>query len=113
MSLRPFVDTLRDVESGVLLDELTEVQREMLDACAKTNKAGEITITLKYKPEAPGQVSVKAELKAKPPKMARGSTLFFTTPEGNLDRRDPRQQTLDLKSVDTAAPGALREVKHG
>jgi hypothetical protein len=113
MFLRPFIDTLRDVESGVLLDELTDVQREMLDACEKTNKSGEITITLKFKPEAAGQVSVKAEIKSKPPKLARGTTLFFKTPDGNLDRRDPRQQTLDLKSVDTAAPVALREARNG
>ncbi|MED8001129.1 hypothetical protein [Pseudomonas aeruginosa] len=41
---RPFLDTLRDVESGGLLDELTDAQHSLIDAIRLTNKAGALTI---------------------------------------------------------------------
>lgn len=113
MSVRPFVDTLRDVESGFLLDELSDVQREVLEAVSNTRKAGEITIKLSYKPEGEGQVTIKADIKHKAPTLARGTTLFFITPERNLTRNDPRQGSLPLRSVDTPAQGeTLREVSN-
>lgn len=40
MKTRPFVDTLRDVEFGGLLDELSDIQREVVAAVlqqVKTN----------------------------------------------------------------------------
>ena len=112
MSKRPFMDTLREIEMGGLLDELTDAQHSLIDLIRLTNKAGALTITLNYKPEGAGQITVKAEVKAKEPKLPRGSSLFFLTPEGNLSRRDPRQQEIPLRSVadDTPPTEALRTV---
>lgn len=111
MSKRPFMDTLREIEMGGLLDELTDAQHNLIDLIRLTNKAGALTITLNYKPEGAGQITVKAEVKAKEPKLPRGSSLFFLTPEGNLSRRDPRQQQMDLRPVgNEEPPGELRKV---
>ncbi|MEX3777807.1 hypothetical protein [Pseudomonas sp. MYb118] len=108
---RPFIDTLRDIEAGGLLDELSETQHSLIDAIRQTGKGGELTIKLIYKPEGSGQMTIKADVKAKEPILARGTSLFFMTPEGNLTRRDPRQQEFPLRSVeDETAPGALRQV---
>lgn len=109
MPVRPFIDTLREVEFGHLLDELSDAQKEVVDAVSSTNKAGTITITLSYKPEGSGQLTIKADIKKKVPTLARGTSLFFMTPEGNLQREDPRQQKLPLKSVDTP-PQELKSV---
>jgi hypothetical protein len=112
MSIRPFADTLRDIETGVLLDELSEHQNKLIEAIRRTGKAGSLTIVLNYKPEGEGQMTIKAEVKSKAPLLARGATLFFMTPELNLTREDPRQKSLELRSVTTAQPEQLRGVSN-
>ena len=107
---RPFIDTLRDIEAGGLLDELSETQHNLIDAIRLTGKGGELTIKLAYKPDGSGQMTIKADVKAKEPALSRGTSLFFLTPEGNLTRRDPRQQDLPLRTVNDDKPEVLRQV---
>ena len=107
---RPFIDTLRDIEAGGLLDELSETQHSLIDAIRLTGKGGELTIKLAYKPDGNGQMTIKADVKAKEPALSRGTSLFFLTPEGNLTRRDPRQQDLPLRTVNDDKPEVLRQV---
>lgn len=107
---RPFIDTLRDIEAGGLLDELSETQHSLIDAIRLTGKGGELTIKLAYKPDGNGQMTIKADVKAKEPALSRGMSLFFLTPEGNLTRRDPRQQDLPLRTVNDDKPEVLRQV---
>ena len=108
---RPFIDTLRDIEAGGLLDELSETQHSLIDAIRLTGKGGELTIKLAYKPDGNGQMTIKADVKAKEPALSRGTSLFFLTPEGNLTRRDPRQQDLPLRTVNDDKPEVLRQVR--
>lgn len=105
---RPFIDTLRDLEAGHLLDELTEEQHQLLDAIRLTGKGGELTLKLAYKPDGAGQMTIKADIKAKAPVLSRGTSLFFLTPEGNLTRKDPRQQEMQLRSVTEETTEPLR-----
>lgn len=107
---RPFIDTLRDIEAGGLLDELSETQHSLIDAIRLTGKGGDLTIKLAYKPDGNGQMTIKADVKAKEPALSRGTSLFFLTPEGNLTRRDPRQQDLPLRTVNDDKPEVLRQV---
>lgn len=107
---RPFIDTLRDIEAGGLLDELSETQHSLIDAIRLTGKGGELTIKLAYKPDGNGQMTIKADVKTKEPALSRGTSLFFLTPEGNLTRRDPRQQDLPLRTVNDDKPEVLRQV---
>ena len=107
---RPFIDTLRDIEAGGLLDELSETQHSLIDAIRLTGKGGELTIKLAYKPDGNGQMTIKADVKAKEPVLSRGTSLFFLTPEGNLTRRDPRQQDLQLRTVNDDKPEVLRQI---
>ena len=106
---RPFMDTLREVERGVLLDELTDIQHQIVEAVQMTNKQGELTIKLKFKPEGAGQVSIETDYKPKIPQLPRGRSIFFVTPEGNLQRDDPRQKDLELKTAKTEQPAELKE----
>jgi len=108
MGTRPFIDTLRQVEGGFLLEELAETQRELVQAIQHTNKSGTLTLTLTYTPEGQGQLSIEAAVKAKAPKLARGRSLFFVTPDANLDRNNPRQVALDLHVVADDRPTQLK-----
>lgn len=107
---RPFIDTLRDLEAGHLLDELSATQHSLVDAIRLAGKGGELTIKLTYKPDGSGQMTIKADVKAKEPVLSRGTSLFFLTPEGNLTRKDPRQQEIPLRSVADESPEPLRQV---
>ena len=110
MSKRPFIDTFREIEVGGLLDELTDVQHELIDAIRLTGKGGELTIKLAYKPDGSGQMTIKADVKSKAPALSRGTSLFFLTPEGNLTRRDPRQQEMELRGIPEPPASSLRTV---
>jgi len=108
---RPFIDTLRDIEAGGLLDELSEAQFGLIDAIRLSGKGGKLVIELTYKPDGRGQMNIKADVKVKEPTLSRGTSLFFLTPEGNLTRRNPRQQDLPLRPVlDEDSPATLRNV---
>jgi hypothetical protein len=71
-----------------------------------TGKAAEITLKIKIKPEANGkQVFILDEIKSKIPQFAREQTILFPTPEGNLQREDPRQTSIPgIRSVDVERP---------
>lgn len=95
MGIRPFTDTLTALRYGELLDELSDKLHEVVAACNETGKSGSLTLTLKFKPSRGGAIEINDDIKAKVPTLERGSTLMFPTPEGNLQREDPRQMKLD------------------
>lgn len=67
-----------------------------------------------HAPEASGgAIEITDEIKARIPEMPRGTSLFFATPEGNLQRNDPRQGELEgLRRVNKET-GELKEVSNG
>ena len=77
----------------------------------ETGRAGELRLTIKLKPGKAGQVEVSDDITVKAPKPERGTSIMFATPEGNLQREDPRQMSIEgLRSVDTET-GELRHVQ--
>lgn len=111
MSIRPAVDTLREIRRGEMLDELAEHLAALVLACDRTGKPGALTVTLKLKPGRSGQVEIDDDIAVKAPKLSKGTTLMFGTPEGNLQREDPRQQQLPgLRQVSGAPAEPMREV---
>ena len=94
---KPFSDFFKQLDFGNLEVEATDALSDMVHACTETGKSGQLTITIKLKPIGgkAGQVELDAEVKAKLPQPTRGKTLMFATPENNLQRENPRQQTLD------------------
>lgn len=107
---RSFTDTVTALRYGTLADELTDSLQILTNKCADTGRAGTITLTLSLKPGKGGQIEVFDDLKLKLPKEERGSSLMFATPEGNLQREDPRQHELPgLRRVD-AETGELKKI---
>lgn len=113
MVIRLFTDVIRDLRFGETLDEISAEFNNLVTAVEKTGKVGELTFKVKVKPSAAGAIEVIDDIKTKLPQLAKGTSLFFATPEGNLVRNNPRQDELPgLKEVANSEK-PMKEVKNG
>lgn len=97
-------------------DELADALNDMVQASTETGKASELTLKIKLKPQGgtSGQVELETDVKAKLPQPTRGKTLMFATASNNLQRENPKQQTLEgLRTADQEATtqAALRNAQ--
>ena len=100
MSSRPFNDLLREHRNGQTHDELSDALNDLVAAVNEEGKAGTLTFTVSIKPMGKSDgLEVSADIKVKPPKKTAGVSIFFSTPENNLVRVDPRQATMELREV--------------
>ena len=89
-----------------LAEELADALNDMVHASTETGKVSELAIKLKMKPMAgnSGQMELDTDVKAKLPQPTRGKTIMFATPDNNLQRENPKQQTLEgLRTADQEA----------
>ncbi len=123
------VDFLENAVPSVA-EEATDALNDLVHATTETGKAGELVIKIKMRPIGgkAGQMELEADVKVKLPQPARGKTILFATPDNNLQRTDPRQQTLEgvrdvnqesvaqqkgeVRTVAPEAKQALRAVTH-
>lgn len=87
-------------------EELADALNDMVHASTETGKASELSLKIKLKPlgGTSGQVELDTDVKAKLPQPTRGKTLMFATPTNNLQRENPKQQTLEgLRTADQEA----------
>ena len=111
---KPFTDFFKQLDFGNLEAEATDALNDMVHACTETGKTGELTIKVKLKPIGgkAGQVELDADVKVKLPQPARGKTLMFATPDNNLQRENPRQQSLEgLRTADQEAEAQTAELR--
>lgn len=104
MSIRPIVDTLREIRQGALLDEASEELAEVVKRVSETGKAGALSLKLTVKPAGRGSVRtvvIVDEVTTKLPEPDKEVTVFFPTSEGNLSKQDPAQMNLGLRAVET------------
>lgn len=100
---RSIVDTLRHLNAGVFIDDVSEALSEVVKAVDTTGKAGSITIKINLRRATAGAMAVRGEFTMKRPAEAPIEALLFPTPEGNLLTEDPSQKKLDLRPVDVQA----------
>jgi hypothetical protein len=82
------------------LDHLVaESLREIVRAVMDTGKAGKLTLSIKVSPNDDGSVLCDGDVKTAVPKPSVGGAIFFTTADGDLLRRDPRQGEFNLREV--------------
>ena len=104
---RQIVDTLRDIREGGLISELDDAVEELVLACQRTGKVGQMTLTIKCKPEIKFNTMVLEDnLKVIAPQDPK-ATMFHVTDDMTLSLRNPRQP--DLPNLDTV-PGGIKVV---
>lgn len=108
--IRTFNDALATMEDGQLVHDLTEIQREILEAIQQASiegsrsTKGSLTLKLDYALKD-GVVEILVDIKSTLPKIQRPRSVMWLTPEHNLSRNNPRQ--LDL----FGEPGEPRVVR--
>ena len=107
---RTFAIFLAEIEDGRLhgdlTDALTDLVQSLRDAAARTGKSVgklDINFTLKFDGEI---IEVVADYKAKAPKLARGRSIFWATPDNNLTKRNPAQPDLPFRDVSVPRAGS-------
>ena len=98
---RYFTDTLRDLERGQLVEDLTEDMARLVQEVIELGKTGKIQLNLDIAPNGMGACNIKASYKITPPKPDRAQTSMFHDAEGNLTREDPRQREMTFREVET------------
>lgn len=93
--------TLAQLRGGKTQEELSQELNQLVQECRTTGKKGSLTLTITVRPDKGdnGQYFLKPEIKVKAPQFETGDTLFWGTPEGNLQRTDPAQGDLDLRMI--------------
>lgn len=109
---RPFTQVLAQLRFGELDEELTTKLAQLTLACAERGRSGTLQLTIHLKPGKAGQMEIVDEVRVKAPEAARGATLMFATPEGSLQRTDPRQLSLDGVRVVDRGTGEIIDVQH-
>lgn len=96
-------DFIRDLNGGVVHDELSNGLADLVAAVTDEGKSGTMTVTFSLKPMGKGNgIQVSSETKVKPPKQTAGVTVMFATPENSLQRQDPRQKEMELREIGPA-----------
>ncbi|PPD48398.1 MAG: hypothetical protein CTY14_02230 [Methylotenera sp.] len=98
---RPFFDVARDIRRGAFIDEMADAIQQVVASVEETGKAGKVIVEIAVAPASKGQGAVKVadKITLKLPALPAGETIMFVTPDNNLVANDPRQSTLELKTV--------------
>lgn len=106
-----FAFTMSQLRNGSAAVEASELLNECVVRARETGKPAELIVKIKIKPDGAGagQYFLEETITNKLPKQERSKTLFFGTPEGNLQRNDPNQRSLDLRPVDDEKPAELKK----
>lgn len=88
-------ELLHSFRRGVLLQQLDESIKDVVEAIFNTGCDGSVTMKLGFKQNKAGQIEVIPKIEAKVPKMPLGTGIYYADDAGQLTRRDPRQMDID------------------
>lgn len=93
---RDFAAFLLEHAQGRTHHDLSHALRDLVLSVVDTRKAGQLTLTVKIKPQPniDGAVQVADTVKCTLPEYDRPESIFFATQAGALVRNDPRQTSL-------------------
>jgi hypothetical protein len=94
-----FSRLLSEFREGESQAELSEQLQEVVAAVRDTGKPGKLTYTIIVKPSG-NAIVVTDEIKTKVPQMPRDASIFFATDQNTLQRENPNQKRLDLRTVE-------------
>lgn len=112
--INSFEKTLREIRHGQCVTDLSQELTDLVTQIRATGKGGSLTLTINVKPSGTGSgmLIVKDTIKAKPPVLETDPSVFYADESGVLQRNDPRQKELELKTLPTPAP-ELKQVVNG
>lgn len=88
------VEVIQSLDGGGDVERLKEeLEQVVRDVKARGGK-GSVTLTMNVESFSDVQVVIKAKITSKSPDTQPGPTIFFTTDEGHLTRKDPSQMPL-------------------
>lgn len=90
---------LSEMRGGRSLSDLSEAVAQCVAAVKDTGKAAKLVYTMIITPRG-NAVVLGDKVETKLPLPARDESVFFTTQENTLTRRDPNQQELNLREVE-------------
>lgn len=93
---RDFAAFLLEHAQGKTHAELSHALRDLVTSVVDTRKGGQLTLTVKIKPQPniDGAVQIADTVKCTLPEYDRPESIFFVTQAGDLVRNDPRQTSL-------------------
>lgn len=92
-------DVLGQIRGGYAMNEAGKKLQEVVNAVRATNKAGEVTLTIKVAPDKTDDrvVTMTPTIKAKVPEKAFSAGIFFVAPDGRLTKEDPAQMEMQME----------------
>ena len=110
-TVKPFAVWLHEQADGITEAEWADALHQTIEAAATFHKPAIMTVQIKLTPVASGgAVEVVADVKLKLPTAPVESSLFYVDKDGNLSRRDPRQQSFEtLRDVSAPEASPLKE----
>lgn len=101
--IRDFASTMLDLGNGKTNKEMSEALWDLIDKVTQTGKKGTLSLTLTVEPMSKadgGPVTVKDEIKLRPPEFPRIPTVAYVDENGNLSRNNPYQPEIEgLKTI--------------
>jgi len=107
-------EVMRILRHGDFQADMSDAIAECVKAADEHGKDSALTVKLKFKAKR-GQVLIEDDIVSKPARPNNPPTIAFNDVHGNLTRHDPRQQSMDLKTVeeDDRALKRMEDEYHG
>lgn len=88
---RPFHEVLAEIDSGLLMEQVSEKLATLVRGVLDVEKSGTITLQITVKPNGDGKVIVDGKVTNKVPEKPVDQSFFFARPNGDLTRNSPKQ----------------------
>lgn len=113
--MKPITDTLREINNGKFVEEITAEFADLVRNAMTTGKKGKLVVQLTVKPARGGRtMTLDADYKYSVPEYDRPTEHFFVDTNGSLLRNDPDQKQLDLRNVNVdVSTGEIRSAVAG
>jgi hypothetical protein len=108
---RTFAQLIAEHEDGrfqhAATEKLNDVIEQLVEAAGlRGGKAdGSMTVTLKLSIDG-GMIEINADMATKTPRLKRGKSIYWLTPNNQLSRSNPHQPELELRDVTISAASA-------
>jgi hypothetical protein len=106
---KPLVENLRLLQGGALLDVAADKLADLIQAVEETGKGGKFVLSLDIKKNG-AALAIKADVTAKIPEPKVDPDLVWSTPDGNITAKNPKQQELELRETRGVDKAKLRDV---